>query len=283
MKSIVYHTLTMLEDVGMSINYPDIRHVTFDDEGGSTLHCYASCMMGTRVSIEQNQPMKFIMIFTLLDYFIDATYPELEGKSFSQKYKAIPESNDYQLMLRELFRIAKLIRNSLVHNSSSFTIKNEKLDVNYSFRGTKFCLVMSFSALNDFYTAIVMYVKGDLGEGAYFHGIMRSIYSNMISSIDYVSDEFSKEINKPSNELKIMPYVREILINPTHTIRDNKIKFEIDRKHPEWQGFDVYLKKENNEYLVPMEALNIDKEIDESDLFKNWSYVGPFPQIRKDL
>lgn len=267
----------------MSINYPNIRHVTFDSEGGRTLHGHISLVSGARVSIEQNQPIKFIILFTLLDYFIDITYPNLEGKSFSQKYKEIPANDDYQLMLRELFRVAKLIRNSLVHNPSSFTIKNERLDINYTFKKTKFCLDISLCALKDFYTAIVMYIKGDLGKGAYFHGIMRYIYMNMISEIYHISDEFPEDISKPSSGLKIMPYIREVLMNPPHTFKDSKIKFEIDPKGPEWQGFDIYLDKENNEYLIPMEALSIDKEIDVSDLSRDWSYIGPFPKIRRNL
>jgi hypothetical protein len=282
--SFIHHTLIMLEDIGMSIRYPDIRHVTINKDGGINHYISACLMTGTRVSIEQNQQMKFMMMFTLLDFYIDSNYPDFEGKTFAQKYKDLPSENDFDLMLRELFRIAKVIRNSLVHNPSSFKIFDGKLDISYQFRGTDFVVKMSLDALSSFYTSLVMYTKGDLGKGDYFLGVMRSIYKRILDGVSCFSDEFSSELNTPPIGLKIKPYAREIIMNPEYVFKDSQIQIKIaERTAPEWQGSDFYIKHNGYEVLVPMEALGSDLMISETELLNKWKYESSFPPIRKNL
>jgi len=100
MNQFIYHTLMMLEDAGMSVRYPRISHITLDEDGKSTMQMHSFCMSGRRVSIEQNQQMKFMMLFALLDFYVDATYPDMEGKSYRQKYKNFPSCGDFDLILR---------------------------------------------------------------------------------------------------------------------------------------------------------------------------------------
>lgn len=283
MNSFIYHTLIMLEDMGMSVEYPEIRHVTLADDGTNRVHISLVDMIGNRVSIEQNQVMKFMMMFTVLDFYIDSEYPELEGLSFSQKYRSIHSDNDTGLMLRELFRIAKVIRNSLVHSPSSFEITGNHLSVNYEFRDTRFGVEISLKALSNFYTSLVMYTKGDLGHGNYFLGVMRSVYNNILAGVSYFSDEFGDQLNATPHGLKIKPYVREVVMNPAYDINDGKVQINFtERNIPEWQGVDFYIDHRGNEVLVPIEALRADLTIDETDILNNWKYESSFPPLKKD-
>lgn len=274
----------MLEDIGMSVKYPDVRHVTFNSDGSSTVHMSFCDMIGTRVSIEQNQPMKFMMMFTLLDFYIDSNHVGLEGSSFAHKYRNLPSEGDYDLMLRELFRIAKVIRNSLVHKSSSFRVLDGVLDVRYEFKGTDFGVKMSADSLSNFYTSLVMYIKGDLGQGNYFLGIMRSIYKSITDGISYFADEFGGSPNTPSPGLKIKPYVREIFMNPEYVLKDDHVQINItERNTPEWQGIDFYIEHNREKILVPEEALGPGLTIHIVDLLNDWKYESSFPSIRQDL
>ena len=282
MNSFIIHTLMMLEDMGMSVRYQDIRHVTISEDGTSTTHLEFCCMTGSRVSIEQNQTMKFMMMFTVLDFYIDTKYPNLEGSSFSQKYKRIPHDNDNELMLREIFRVAKVLRNSLVHSPSSFEISSGHLNVNYQFRDTEFFVKMSLDAQRDFYTSIVMYTKGDLGQGSYFLGVMRSVYKSAFSGIVCFSDEFGRQLSHPSEGLEIKPYVREVVMNPDYDVEGGQVKIKFsDRSSPEWQGMDFYIEHNGNDILVPKEALRSDLTISELDLVNNWRHDSAFPPLRK--
>jgi hypothetical protein len=270
----------MLEDVGMSVKYPEISRVTYDEDGRSTLNMYASYMLGTRVNIENNPSMKLMMMFTVLDFFIDTIHPNLEGKSFAQKYKSLPFGCDYDLMLRELFRIAKVMRNSLVHNPSSLKFTNGSLDTYYQFKRTDFGINLSQDGLANFYTALVMYTKGDLGKGEYFLGMMRVIYKHIVDGINYFSDEFNSTIALPSQNLEIKPYVRKILVNPRYEINNNVIHFlTVQECRYDWEGVDMSINLDGKDILVPLEALTADQKIGKSELMEKWVHDSVFPQV----
>ncbi|NWO07305.1 MAG: hypothetical protein HLX50_16925 [Alteromonadaceae bacterium] len=284
MNSFIYHAIMMLEDIGMSVGYPDFHHATVNNDGSKKVYMKICDRIGNRVSIEQNQKMKFMMIFAIFDVYIDSCYPELEGLSFSQKYKNIPSDNDMDLMLGQLFRIAKVIRNSIIHSPSSFEFSNSNLNVEYEFRGTNFFVELSFDALNTFYTAIVMYTKGDLGTGNYFLGIMRYVFSNIISGVSRFSDEFGTELKHPDCGIKIKPYLREVVMNTEYELKDGEVKINVDEsKLSEWQGADFYIERNGEDFLVPIEALRSDLTIEEASLMSKWRYEGSFPPLNKNL
>ncbi|SEA80728.1 hypothetical protein [Marinobacterium iners] len=284
MNSFIYHAIMMLEDMGMSVGYPDFHHATVNNDGSKNVHMKICERIGNRVSIEQNQKMKFMMIFSIFDVYIDSCYPELEGLSFLQKYKNIPSDNDMDLILSQLFRIAKLIRNSIIHSPSSFEFSNSNLNVEYKFRGTNFFVELSFDALNTLYTAIVMYTKGDLGSGNYFLGIMRYIFSNIISGISRFSDEFGTELKHPDCGIKIKPYLREVVMNTEYEVKDGEVKIKFDEsKLSDWQGADFYIERNGEDFLVPIEALGTDLTIEEAGLMSKWRYEGSFPPLNKNL
>ena len=281
MDPFVNHTLTMLEDMGMSIHYPGIRHITYEEDGTSEVRMSDGINIGKHVNIEQSPKMKFMMIFTLLDFYIDSKYPNLEGMSFHRKYLELPSDKDDLLMIRELFRIAKIIRNSLVHNPSSFSASDTQLHVHYEYKKTKFELKITTQALHCFYTALVMYIKGDLGDGNYFLGIMRAIYHNLLSGLLSVSDEFGQHINKPQEGLQIKPYFREIIMNPKYRIENGQLTFLlVEEEHPKNLGNDIYLKYNNLDILVPIEALTSNYEISEKALITEWVHKSSFPPIK---
>ncbi|HFT8168084.1 TPA: hypothetical protein ACU9Z1_005724 [Pseudomonas aeruginosa] len=218
MNMFIHHTLTMLEDAGMSTRYPEIRHITLDENGRSTVHSHHSLIQGKRVSIEQNQQMKFLMLFTLLDFHVDAVYPELEGKSYRQKYLNLPVQGDYNLVLSQLFRVAKVIRNALVHNQSSFAMTDGHVSVGYARDQQHFCLKMSWEAFKDFLTAIIMYVRGDMGKGSYFLGIMRSVYASILAGITQFNDEFGSVLAQPTAGIKMKRRLRQVVLHPPYEI-----------------------------------------------------------------
>jgi len=232
---------------------------------------------GRRVVIEQNQHMKFMMIFALLDFYVDVTYPNMEGKSYSKKYKDLPSSGDFDLILRQLFRVAKLIRNALIHNPSSFSIANDYVNVAYSHNGRDYSITMSTEALRDFYTAVIMYLKGDMGKGNYFLGILRSICWNISAGIKNLSDEFGSVLDKPSSGVRIRPRVRLVLMKPPYGINNGLVHFVIsEKKIQEWEGMDFYITHNETNFLVPMEALDADLSISEQDLVNNWKHEGSY-------
>lgn len=286
MSQFVHHTLTMLEDAGMSIRYPEIRHFTLDEHGQSTLHMSFSSMLGKRVSIEQNPQMKFLMIFALLDFYVDATYPGMEGMSYKKKYENLPVGGDFELILRQLFRVGKVIRNALVHKSSAFRIDDGHLKVNYSRynnkKKTDFSVKMSLAALADYHTAVIMYLKGDMGKGGYFLGVVRSIYRSVLAGIQSFADDIASPLEEPSAGIEIAPRVRQVFTNPGYEVEQGRIRVVIpENKTLTWEGMDFYIVINGDDFLIPSEALDDALSISERDLVANWKREGQFPPIRK--
>ncbi|UPG89495.1 hypothetical protein L2Y96_19175 [Luteibacter aegosomaticola] len=275
--NFIQHSLMLLEDAGMSVDYPEVDWIRANEARS----LFATSRPGRRVLLEQNQHMKLMMVFSVLDFHIDVTYPDMEGKSFRQKYKSIPSDDDYDLMFRELFRVAKVMRNSLVHNSSSFSIVDGYIDINYSHNKTPYRVRMTLDAVGSFYTAIVMYLKSDLGDGPYFLGIMRSIYSNFVAGIEIFSDEFTSELLVPPEGIKLNPYRRVVRYRSEHQVSDGLARILVrGRVCGPMESADFHIVHGNVDYLVPLEALSDDLSIGEYELIRNWKYVGTFPPLR---
>jgi hypothetical protein len=281
MQPFIHHSLTMLEDLGMRTRYPDIRWYTENEEGGNTCHLAISDIVGQRVTIEQNQQMKFLMMFALLDFYADSTYLDLEGASFAQKYKKIPAETDSQLIFREVYRVAKVIRNCLVHSPTSFSVSSQTVEIRYEFRNTVYGLTMTSEALAGFYTVMVMYLKGDLGTGDYFLGIVRYIYSDIMNGVSDYSDEFGDSLAVPSDGIKIKPYARNVHTDARYEMRDGAVRFTIQRlPDQQWEGTDFHIVFDGHEYLVPVEALGESLSIEDSELRTRWRKTGTFPPVR---
>lgn len=277
MNRLTNQTLLLLEDAGMEVRYPEVRHVTPD----GMMHMSYSCMTGRRVTIEGNLHMKFMMLFTLLDFHLDTIYPDMEGKGYVEKYKDLPRQSDYDLVLSQLFRVAKVIRNSLVHNHSLFTIENDGIKIDYKRPKHHFILNISWGAFNEFQTALVMYIKGDMGKGNYFLGIMRSVYSNILAGITHFNDDFGDSLIHPTAGIKLKTRVRVIILNPVYETNGEKIHFpDAKKKLQDWEGLDIYFIHENEEFLIPLEALDENLSITKLALVDNWKREGYFPQIK---
>ena len=281
MSNFIYHTLTLLEDAGMHVRYPQIRHITLEEDGKSTMHSHHSLIQGRRVSIEQNPQMKFLILFALLDFHVDSTYPGLVGKGYREKCENLPALGDFNLILRQLYRVAKVIRNSLVHNQSSFTVTNEIVSVDYAHGKHHFVLKISHDSFTSFHTAIVMYIKGDMGKGNYFLGLMRSLYGNIMAGITQFSDEFGSVLERPSSGIKMKRSVRQVVMNPPYEICGETLRFPIaEWETPDWEGMDIYIVKNGEEFIIPREALDDNLSITERDLIADWKREGHFPPIK---
>ncbi len=257
MNAHISHVLMLLEDVGLKLSYPEFTKVNLNKDGTQNINLSFFCRMGgNRVTIEQNPTLKLLVLFSIFDLFLDQQHPELSGKSFSAKYKSLPGNNEYQQVFKNLFRIAKVMRNALVHNQSALCYEEEYLDVSYEFHNTSFRVKLTYRALEYFFTALVMYLKQDLGTPAYFQGIMNTLYSDMISEVDSFNDEFDEPLFVPDG-LKLLRQSRNRVYSESVSINEHEVTFPVyDSDFPEWRGVDYCLAMNGSEYIVPKEVLS---------------------------
>ena len=68
-------------------------------------------------------------VFMLLDAFIDYKHPELMNLSFAAKYKKLPEDSACEKVIKSVFRILRLVRNSLIHNIKSVNFVDDRINI----------------------------------------------------------------------------------------------------------------------------------------------------------
>lgn len=178
--SIISHLI----DSGAHFSYPEFRFSKLTEEGllDPDPICF-NAASNRKISIENNQFLKFSMMFTIFDIYVDSSFSNMSGCSFHKKYKKIPRDNDRDIIISQLFRVSKVIRNAIVHDSLS--VKNNIADISYSFNGTKYVFKSSISGLNDLYSAIILCVDYNIIHGSeeYFYSMLRCIYDFFKSKV----------------------------------------------------------------------------------------------------
>lgn len=284
MNPYLSHTLMMLEDAGMRVPYPVFRKVTFDSDGVANMKVAIFASNGRRVSIEGNIKLKLLMVFTLLDFYIDEKHPLLCGRSYAQKYRKLPKKNESEVILKEIFRIWKMIRNALIHESSSLTLKNGQLAVNYEYKANKnlpsinYQLKISNASLDSLFTTTLMYVKNQFGNDKYSKGIASYLYSNILAGIGVFTDEFGNKLADVSSVLKLAPYMREIYFNHIYHNSAGYYTFEKPAHTPNYP-IDFYIEINKKKYIVPSEALDEIFSISQSEIISTWEVTGKLPLI----
>jgi hypothetical protein len=153
--------------------------------------------------------------------------------------------------------------------------------MNYVFNNTNYSLLISTVALKYFYTVIVMYIKGDMGYGAYFSAIVLSLYGGVVSGISKFSDDIGGDLYRPLGTLSINPYQRVVVMNPQYTNAGAAIKIIFNKIQlaESWEGLDFYITHKGIDLLIPEESLGADMCIDEVAAISNFKYIGNFPPI----
>lgn len=280
MTPYIQETLKFLEETDFNVRYPNIVYVVLNKDFGKKNHKVFSNNLFKNQHLNKNKNLKFIIIFSILDAFIDSIIPSLEGESFKKKYSKIPKGNDYERILSELFRVAKVIRNAMVHNTSGIQFTDTKLEIKYYFKSTKYSVNISKEALISFYTLIIMYVKGDLGKSEYFLALARETYDHFIIGVDSLFDDIGGNLLKPIGSLRIKSAKRIIITNPEFKVIGLNIsipKFHID--FPEWSGADFSIEIYGDKLLIPQESLNSKNEISIIDAKRMWQANNAFPPI----
>lgn len=284
MNPYISHTLMMLEDAGMRVSYPDFRKVIFDSDGIANMSMKIFTANSRRVSIEGNINLKLLIVFTLLDFYIDEKYPSICGRSYAQKYRKLPKKNESEIILKEVFRIWKMIRNALIHESSSLTFKDGQLAVNYEYKASKdfpsvnYQLTISNISLDSLFTTTLMYVKNQIGNDKYSKGIVSYLYSNILAGIDVFTDEFGNKLTDVSSVLKLTPYVREIYFNHMYNNNAGYYTFEKPAYTPNYP-IDFYVEINKKKYIIPSEALDENFSISQSEIISAWEVTGKLPLI----
>jgi hypothetical protein len=219
-----------------------------------------------------------MVIFSLIDSFIDLVHPSLEGLSFRKRYQGLPSSSDSDVIFMEGYRILKLIRNAAIHSRGAISTLNGNLQIQYTFNNTNFTLQCSADAVLWLYSILILYVRMDwVGSSYYREAVYRSYYDRVVSGIHLFSDEFGTSLCQISSGMRLKITVRYLVENPKYTVNAaGEIAFERYKLDPGCEasyGADYLLNRDGRQFLVPDEALGSGGELSAGAL-ENWAFCG---------
>ncbi|MFT9820715.1 hypothetical protein [Lysinibacillus sp. NPDC056185] len=240
--------------------------------GGSILKDYFS-----KPHISDNLILQIIDIFSTLDAKIDIDFPNLQGKSFRYKYIHLPNSSDEEIILKECYRLFKLLRNAATHSMNSITISNDDIVAEYDFNHTNFHLKITSLGISYLFTYVLEpFNSNSLYTQNFFRAFNRELYDLLKQEVSTFSDDFGTELNSISSNLKLRRGVRNYIVNPSYEISNETSKLKITTpyiKHAIYEkdyGVDYFIKiPESNKYLIPDEVLNDQYEIKLTNL-QDW-------------
>ncbi|GAA0486928.1 hypothetical protein GCM10008986_10430 [Salinibacillus aidingensis] len=268
----IKQTVSFLERTNTRIHTPETRTVTYEGNTTSLLMSDSEVVYVNTANISDNVHLGIMLFFSILDAKVDLLYPELDGKSFRQRHKRLPKTNDDELILSQLFRILKLLRNASVHSKNSIIIKNNEITCSYINKKTKFQLIITKLGLELIYSLILEFVKPSMSTSLYWESIRRTYYDDIKANITlFVDDLGDNNLLDISNEIRLKRSVRYRITNSTFKIEKGYLLIErpygLNENEKECLSCDYEVTYGEKAYLIPSEALDINNKIDVAHLY----------------
>lgn len=274
-KDFIKQTIELIESSDINIRQTEIRPVVFENINGdyhSIVHIQAfSRYSGSKLS--NNYILQITIMFTLLDALIDNKYPQLQGKTFSCKYRSLKGNDDDEIILKQVFRIFKLLRNASVHSMGAIKYEKDAITVSYVYHKTSYNMHITTYGLTLLFTYIMDIIK-PLNHLTKKHHIClkRELYDEIKKEITTFNDEFGSKLPNISNKKRLRRGLRYFVKNPDFKVVNNHIKivsiYELDADTDAWRGVDYSIEYGSNQYMIPSETL-INGKIPIVDLL-NW-------------
>ena len=262
-------TLNLIRKSNFRLLIPQIREINLSQNGTRTIYIAIEDSVSS-ISIDfENNPILLSMItFSLIDTFIDLKYPQLEGLSFKRKYEKLDHN-----VLREIYRILKLLRNAVVHMKSAVEFKDDSCVISYTWKNTSFYLELNKIAYRTLITLAFILIKvqvENIYHFKYIQALIHSYYNEIRKSIK-IQDEFGDNLESISYDITLnFSPIRYQVKNPS--IKEEYGTLIIEIVDNDISRFaDYVIRLNGKDYLIPNEALKADR-IAISEL-PDWTYL----------
>lgn len=259
-------TKDYLKKSKLNLVFPETRYFKFEENKIPIFMDLTDELFICKSNLSENEIISNILVFSLLDSYIDAKYPNIIGLSFKKKYDKIQSKDDREVILKEIFRVMKLIRNSIVHNLGEIKENTKESIYKYNFNNTEFYLCIDKEALRIIYSIIFILIEYPNDE--YSIGILRKYYDELKEFIDKNSnlkDDITinhKELLTISKGIRLQRIVRYTINDAQYIERNTYIYIEEHKEVKQGMdkyGIDYIINYKKLKYRIPEEALQESK------------------------
>ncbi|GLQ29523.1 hypothetical protein [Litoribrevibacter albus] len=268
----IYNTLFFIENSDLHLMLPNIDHLNVSEDGGVGISIELSDSL-CKNRLNGNWFLTQSIFFSLLDSIIDLNSPNLEGASFKRRYEDLDQSSPKKLVFKELYRVVKLIRNTIVHQKSAIDSNENGLSISYTnTRGTQFSFCITNLGVRLLHTVCFLVCKTFKQDSFYIEYIINSYYELMLSEISGMSDEFGSSLNR-NNGLDKLPSTS------IYRVRDTKYTFSGENqtyfvstlaraKRDPNRAYEYIIKVQSSLYIVPHERISENGAITKEEIDK---------------
>jgi len=266
----IEQTLKILKYTDISIRFPEIRNVTLEGDK-RTMHMFLEGSSGG-LRIKDNFILQVMIFFGLIDAHIDLHNPDMEGAGFLTKYKKLSAGNDYSIMIKEIFRLLRILRNSAIHSRTAISVDNNKIEA--ATDDSK--LHLRIAGLELIYTFVMLLIKESNSSEEHKTSLLRTYFDDIRKAIILLQDPLGNNFADISKAPRLKRGVRYRVQNPVYKI-DGVSQTLLIKKHvlkdseAEYADYEYVLKIDNTSYLIPNEILDGSGKIGLEDI-KEWTY-----------
>lgn len=228
--------------------------------------------------------MQIIVSFTILDAALEAMHPHISNLNFFKRHMYLPDNTDRERITKSTYRILRLLRNGVVHNTNCLyttgTAKHKKIVFDYTVPDKKtnqvyqYFLAADQHFFNHLY-ALLYYILGparetDVRIPAYIDCLLRKHYKQLYDNTSAFLEESSTTVPllPPPPGLTLNNYLRYKILNANYSINSGHIcidTYKLTGEEEQLYGKDYIITRGYRAYCIPEEALTKSR-LPESDL-----------------
>lgn len=273
MDDLSVNIIKLLSNSDINFKSIETRVITKKENGITYLRDEFREVVYSRTELNNNPEITCLIMFTLLDTFLEKKYSIEPGINFKQKYKKLSTPTNINIIEKECYRLIRLMRNIYVHGIMSVS-HGDVYKFNQFQKNKLFRIDITPEKIHLLYTIIILLIndKNFLKTKGHYGNIIATYYSELKEYVDKngnFSDDFSTSLLSILSFTELKTSVRYLYENTDYTENINKIN--ILSKHTlESESFsiDFSIKYKGEKYLIPNEILDINNSILISDLQK---------------
>lgn len=266
--------LDFLKNANIEIAIPTYSKFTVEDDKVSLQMSTIDQISST--NIEAVPHLKFISVFSILDYYVDTIYPNLIGKLYSEKYQFLKTTQQLhiEIIFTEIYRIAFFIRNCITHRPNQFICTESSISA--TGKTSPHSIKITNQGLKALYGLINLYISDEFKDTCYRLGLITNLYNDLRNGIINFDDKYESELAH-FPDLVSLKENRNIILNPRYTESDNEITLTNLPPRDDYKATDIPILLDGKNYLIPREVLDNKNSIALIDIKNKWAYEHDHP------
>lgn len=243
-------------------------------ENGKLIEHIESYRSFDETHLRNNSELSLIILFSLVDAFIDLEHPNFEGEKFMAKIRALPCTTKTEKCFKECYRIIRVLRNGCIHGQSGFTFHNKK--ILYSNRNDRIDIrEIGIDYLFTFFIQIIGNTYGNEFTNKHKEIFNVALYNQIKDSITCFSDSLPPvpvplEIIKNCSPFNSLKWTTRYYCKNSDFEKVENNSLKINSISTTDYPTDYLLNYESSKLLIPSEILsgNFTIDIDEAMSWK---------------